>query len=852
MKKASTFAKVTLFASVLLSAVPLVAQQATAVAQADDQSAVKAAAAELTVVNAGAAYGNLTLPTSLNGATVTWASANEKLVTASGVVTRPKGRDAKVTLHATVTKGTATAAKDIKVRVVKTFEKAADKAYLFVHFTFSDEKIYFSLSKNNNALDWQELNNGKPVFTSTLGTTGLRDPYIVRSPDGDTFYLMATDLKWFSGAKGPDRKRYIQVWESHDLVHWSAQRDALVSPPNVQNTYAPEAVWDESIGAYVVFWTSKLGTNSYYTPMYATTRDFVTFTEAQIWQPDEWRIDATVTKVGDWYYRFTKSIDKVHDNCHDIVEERSQHLRALRDQWETVDYCIGAKAGIPETEAPLVFKSNPGDINGDYYYLWMEKWIPNKTYVALRTKSLETPKWEVAPINFPNPLPKHGVILPITATEAKALATAYPTVKKPKPAVGTATSTTPASSSTNKRYLITEFGAKGDSITINTKAIQACIEQCSVGGGGTVVIPNGVFTSGSIFLKKGVNLLVEKGGKLRASTESADFPQVATRWEGIEQTWIAALVNAIDLQGVEISGEGIIDGSGEVWTQRGIELRKQQAAGTALASMTAYLPRPRLMGIQNCKHVKIKGLRLNNQASWGLFVLYSTDVDIANLHITAAHNIPSSDGIDIDSSKGVHITGTFIDVNDDCISIKSGKDEDGLRVNRPSEDILIEKCHFAYGHGGVAMGSETSGGIRNVEIRDCLIDSQNWAPIRFKTQPSRGGVVENITYRNIKLANTRKAFEFDMAWRMIDSKPAAKVLPVVRNIKIINVSGTADAVGNMSGLEASPIQGVQFSKCSIAAQKGFTIQYANDVDLSGLTVTGVTGEAIIRKGVKVN
>jgi hypothetical protein len=398
----------------------------TAAAQADDQSAVKVAATELTVVNAGAAYGNLTLPTSIDGATVTWFSGNEKLVTASGEVTRPKGRDAKVVLHATITKGAATGSRDFTVRVVKAFKKAADQAYLFVHFTFSDEKIYFSISKGNSALDWRELNGGKPVFSSTIGTTGLRDPYIVRSPDGDTFYLMATDLKWFSGAKGPDRKRYIQVWESHDLVNWSAQRDVLVSPPNVQNTYAPEAVWDESIGAYVVFWTSKLGSNNnYYTPMYATTRDFVTFTEAQIWQPDEWRIDSTVTRVGDWYYRFTKSIDKAHNNCHDIVEERSKNLRAPRVEWETVDYCIGAKVGLNESEAPLAFKSNPGDVNGDYYYMWMERWIPDKTYVALRTKSFENPKWEVVPVNFPDPLPKHGAILPITAAEAKALAAAY-------------------------------------------------------------------------------------------------------------------------------------------------------------------------------------------------------------------------------------------------------------------------------------------------------------------------------------------------------------------------------------------------------------------------------------------
>lgn len=419
------YAKTALISAALLLCTTVAAQ----LSPADDLSIVKSAAAELTVVNAEAAYGHLTLPTIIKGATVTWSSENEKLVTTSGEVTRPKYRNAEVVLHATITKGAATAYKDITVRIVKAFKKAKDKAYLFVHFTHSDERIYFSLSDGNNALDYQELNNGKPIFSSIIGTTGLRDPYIVRSPNGDTFYLMATDLKWFSNDKGPDRKRYIQVWESHDLVNWSEQRDVLVSPPNAQCTYAPEAVWDESIGAYVVFWTSKLDSNNYYTPMYATTRDFVSFTEAQIWQPGEWRIDSSVKQVGEWYYRFTKANNK---NCNDIVLERSKNLRAPLEKWETVHQCIGKNAGINESEAPLTFQSNPGDVNGDFYYMWMERWIPDKTYVALRTKSLESPMWEVVPVNFPDPLPKHGAILPITTAEAKALTAAYPTVKTTK------------------------------------------------------------------------------------------------------------------------------------------------------------------------------------------------------------------------------------------------------------------------------------------------------------------------------------------------------------------------------------------------------------------------------------
>ena len=261
--------------------------------------------------------------------------------------------------------------------------------------------------------------------------------------------------------------------------------------------------------------------------------------------------------------------------------------------------------------------------------------------------------------------------------------------------------------------------------------------------------------------------------------------------------------------------------------------------------------RPRLIGIQNSKNVRIADLNLHNQAIWCLFILYSEDVLAENLRITAEHNIPSSDGIDIDSSRRVRVNNVYIDVNDDCISIKSGKDADGLRVNRPAEDIVIENSHFAYGHGGVAMGSETSGGIRNVLVRNCVSDSGNWAPIRFKTQPSRGGVVENITYRDMKLHETRQAFEFNLEWRMVPPiAPPAKVLPVVRNVKIINVSGDVESVGFIHGLADSPIQNVTFENCKITAQKGFRIEHARNVDLKGLSLDVKEGEAITKTDVE--
>jgi polygalacturonase len=401
-----------------------------------------------------------------------------------------------------------------------------------------------------------------------------------------------------------------------------------------------------------------------------------------------------------------------------------------------------------------------------------------------------------------------------------------------------------------KRFVISDFGAVADTATVNTKAIQSAIDKCAAAGGGVVVVPKGTFVSGAIFLKQGVNLTVEKGGVLKGTTNIDDYPTINTRWEGVEQPWTSAFINADGVTSLVISGEGTIDGSGEEWLKNNLFRRGEPRPANA-PPPAARRGRPRLVGIQNSKHVRVAGLNLTNQAVWCLFFLYSEDVVAEDLKITAEHNIPSSDGIDIDSCKRVRVNRVFIDVNDDCISIKSGKDADGLRVNRPAEDIVIENSHFAYGHGGVAMGSETSGGIRNVEVRNCVADSGNWAPIRFKTQPSRGGVVENITYRDMKLHETKQAFEFNLEWRMVPPiAPAAKVLAIVRNVRIINVTGDVQSVGVIHGLAGSPIQGVHFENCKITAQKGFRLDHARNVDLSGLELEVKEGDAVTKTDVQ--
>ena len=237
---------------------------ATVLPLPSDQLDVDSAAAAITVSNLDDVRGNLTLPASSAGIAVSWSSANAAVIADDGTVTRPDA-DTPVVLTATLTKGSATATRQFAAMVRKAAPTAEYEGYAFAYFTgntLAGENIFFAASEGNNALDWRELNGGQPVLTSKEGTKGLRDPFLIRSPEGDTFYLIATDLSIGSGTSWGDAVRtgskYLEVWESNDLMNWSAQRHVKVSPDNAGKTWAPEAYYDETIGAYVVFWASAL------------------------------------------------------------------------------------------------------------------------------------------------------------------------------------------------------------------------------------------------------------------------------------------------------------------------------------------------------------------------------------------------------------------------------------------------------------------------------------------------------------------------------------------------------------------------------------------------------------------
>lgn len=418
----------------------------------------------------GPIRGNVTLPDdpsaipglpdgpNFGEARITWRSSDPAVISDTdkvrgadvvrkGLVTRGR-TDRRLRLTATVSlPGRSPVAVPIDVTV-----RAAPptplplSAYMFVYFsgnTIDGEKLRFALSDGNNALQWKALNDAQPVLESRDGTRGLRDPFIMRSAEGDRFFLLATDLStgrtgW--GGSTTHGSRYLEIWESTDLIHWGRQRHVRVNLPDAGMTWAPEATYDPTIGAYVVYWTSTLYKDGAHTVedgngpqiLRATTRDFRSFTDPVPWFKAadvpgaitaKGMIDATVLKDGDRYYRFTKISDARGCPSSDILAQVSPSLRAdgASGAWKIIDRCIGRHAGTPEVEGPTAFRANPGDTSGFRYFLWVDDY-GGVGYIPLATRSLEGKVAWTYPRRFALPQsPRHGTVMAITAAERDAL-----------------------------------------------------------------------------------------------------------------------------------------------------------------------------------------------------------------------------------------------------------------------------------------------------------------------------------------------------------------------------------------------------------------------------------------------
>lgn len=381
-----------------------------------------------------------------------------------------------------------------------------------------------------------------------------------------------------------------------------------------------------------------------------------------------------------------------------------------------------------------------------------------------------------------------------------------------------------------KRELsIAAFGAKAGGPD-NTDAIRKAIKACSAKGGGRVVVPPGEWHTGAIHLESNVDLHVSEGATLVFSADPKKYlPLVFTRWEGVELMNYSPLIYAFEKENVAVTGKGTLDGSATwdtwwAWNDKKTRPTRQKAARDRLIEMAekgvpvaervfgegSFL-RPNFIQPYRCKNVLIEGVKIIRSPMWEVHPVLSQNVIVRDLTIET-HG-PNNDGVDPESCRDVLIERCLIDVGDDCIAIKSGRNADGRRVGVPSENIVVRKCTMKDGHGGVVIGSEISGGTRNVFIDDCDMDSPNLdRALRFKSNAARGGLLESVFMRNVRVGKVAEAvLTIDLLY---EEGARGSFPPTVRNVSLENVTSTASPrVLYVRGFPGATIDGLRFSDC---------------------------------------
>lgn len=351
----------------------------------------------------------------------------------------------------------------------------------------------------------------------------------------------------------------------------------------------------------------------------------------------------------------------------------------------------------------------------------------------------------------------------------------------------------------DRDFDITRYGAVGDGTTDCTKAFRDAVEACHDAGGGRVVVPPGKFLTGAIHLKSGVNLHLAKDATIQFSTDPKQYlPVVFARYECTEVMNYSPLIYAFEQQNIAVTGQGTLDGQASkgVWHQwvrrwgadsrRLVEMGNNDVPVAQRVFGDGHYLRPNFVQPVRCQNVLIEGVHITDSPMWVINPVYCTNVTIQG--VTVDTEGPNTDGCDPDSSTDVWIKNCSFSDGDDCIAIKSGRDHDGRRVNIPSQNIVVQNCHFEAGHGGVTMGSETAGGIRNVYAEDCTFDSPDLnMALRFKTNPARGGYIEDVFVRNCTVKTARFGIHMTMRYGSSGARDGDTV-PVVRNIDIRDTS----------------------------------------------------------------
>jgi polygalacturonase len=411
-----------------------------------------------------------------------------------------------------------------------------------------------------------------------------------------------------------------------------------------------------------------------------------------------------------------------------------------------------------------------------------------------------------------------------------------------------------------KDFNIAKYGAVAGGKTDCTEAFRKAIQACNKAGGGRVVVPHGEFLTGAIHLKSNVNLHVPKGATIKFSTDEDKYPIVHTRWEGMELMNYSALIYAYEQENIAVTGEGTLDGQGDnehwwPWNGRANYGWKQGAPNQRLARARLYkmmdenVPveqrvfgkggylRPNFIQPYKCKNVLIEGVKIINSPMWEVHPVLCENVTVNKVWISS-HG-PNNDGCDPESCKDVLIKDCYFDTGDDCIAIKSGRNNDGRRIGVPTENIVVQGCVMKDGHGGITVGSEISGGVRNLFAENCKLDSPNLDhALRVKNNAQRGGLLENFYFRNITVGQVAHAvITIDFNY---EEGAKGAFIPVMRNYVVENLtSGKSKHGVDIQGLENAPVYDVRIENSTFNdVAEGNVIKNVKGVKLENVKFNG--------------
>lgn len=414
-----------------------------------------------------------------------------------------------------------------------------------------------------------------------------------------------------------------------------------------------------------------------------------------------------------------------------------------------------------------------------------------------------------------------------------------------------------------KTYNVLDFGAKPDGIFDNTIAIKKAIQKCSSKGGGIVLVPAGKFFTGPIHLESNVNFHLAEGAEILFSTDPSVYPIVHTSFEGTELMNYSPLIYAFNKKNIAVTGKGTLNGqsSNENWWPWCSSPRygwkkdtpNQKADVSKLMEMAdngipvaervfgkGHYLRPNFIEFFECSNAMIEGVKIVNTPFWVIHPIKSVNVIVDG--VTIKSHGPNNDGCDPEYSKNVWIKNTTFDTGDDCIAIKSGRDNDGRRVAIKSENIIVQDCKMYDGHGGVTIGSEISAGVRNVYVENCLMDSPELdRAIRIKSNSRRGGLIENVFVRNIKVGEVKESvLGIDLHYG-VHGNQTGNYMPQVQNIFIENSTVKNGGLYGIlaKGHKGYPIKNIRFQDVTIEqVETDYLIENVEGVKLINTYING--------------